>query len=65
MGQQLSRTGDVVVVRIRRDADKIIASKLVALFAAAVVTYASAQVAGTGSSVNTDACVLADGPDVR
>jgi hypothetical protein len=40
-------------------------SKLVALFAAAAVPYASAQVAGTGSSVNTDACVLADGPDVR
>ena len=40
-------------------------ARLSLLCAAAVVPLASGQNAGVDSSVSEDACVLADGPDVR
>ena len=40
-------------------------AKLSLLCAAAVVPLAAGQNAGVDSSVSEDACVLADGPDVR
>ena len=48
-----------------RNASGAMWSKLVALAVAATAPLAAAQVAGTGSSVSSDACVQADGPDVR